>query len=125
VDFPVLVPTVYERYSRLDSGGEEPMRIYRLEKHDAVRLTYQTGGVDYWGIQQLGWADPPILEGPSVVRTIKGREYRLFYNAAKLHMVAFVENESAYWVVNTVLDKLSNETMLAIAKGLRPLRSVK
>jgi hypothetical protein len=26
-----------------------------------------------------------------------------------------------YWVVNTLLDSLSNETMLAIAKGLKPL----
>jgi hypothetical protein len=30
-----------------------------------------------------------------------------------------------YWVINTLLDRLSNETMLAIAKGLRPLGSVK
>jgi hypothetical protein len=26
-----------------------------------------------------------------------------------------------YWVVNTLLDSLSNETMIAIAKGLQPL----
>jgi hypothetical protein len=36
-------------------------------------------------------------------------------------MVAFEENGAAYWVVNTLLDGLSNETMLAIAKGLKPL----
>jgi hypothetical protein len=28
---------------------------------------------------------------------------------------------ASYWVVNTLLDSMSNETMLAIAKGLRPL----
>jgi len=28
---------------------------------------------------------------------------------------------ATYWVTNTVLDKLSNETMMEIAKGLRPL----
>jgi hypothetical protein len=28
-------------------------------------------------------------------------------------------------VVNTLLDRLSNETMIAIAKGLKPLASVK
>jgi hypothetical protein len=26
-----------------------------------------------------------------------------------------------YWVVNTLLNKLSNETMIAIAEGLKPL----
>jgi hypothetical protein len=28
---------------------------------------------------------------------------------------------ASYWVVNTLRDELSNETMLAIARGLRPL----
>jgi hypothetical protein len=28
---------------------------------------------------------------------------------------------ASYWVVNTLLDSMSNETMLAIAKGLKPL----
>ena len=35
-------------------------------------------------------------------------------------MVAFEENGGTYWVVNTLLDALSNETMLAIARGLQP-----
>ena len=34
---------------------------------------------------------------------------------------ALRENGATYWVVNTILDSLSNETMLAIAKGLKPL----
>jgi hypothetical protein len=29
--------------------------------------------------------------------------------------------DTSYWVVNTLLDSLSNETMIAIAKGLKPL----
>jgi hypothetical protein len=36
-------------------------------------------------------------------------------------MVAFQQDGASYWVVNTLLNRLSNETMLAIAKGLRPL----
>ena len=31
------------------------------------------------------------------------------------------EGGATYWVVNTLLDSLSNETMIAIAKGLQPL----
>ena len=30
-------------------------------------------------------------------------------------------SDSTYWVVNTLLDSLSNETMIAVAKGLQPL----
>jgi hypothetical protein len=36
-------------------------------------------------------------------------------------MVVLRTPKAQYWVVNTLLDQLSNETMLAIAKGLRPL----
>jgi hypothetical protein len=37
-------------------------------------------------------------------------------------MVVLRDNGATYWVVNTLLDTLSNETMLAIAKSLHPLR---
>jgi LytR cell envelope-related transcriptional attenuator len=120
-DFELLVPTVREVNSLLDSV--EPARGYEVSGHRALRLTYQTGANEYWGVQELGWEDPPILDGPSVTQTIKGREYLLYFSGSKLHMVAFRSNGASYWVVNTLLDRLSNETMLAIAKGLKPLRS--
>jgi hypothetical protein len=37
-------------------------------------------------------------------------------------MVAFEEDGAVYWVVNTLQNKMSNETMLAIARGLRPMQ---
>ena len=40
-------------------------------------------------------------------------------------MVVLRSRGASYWVVNTLLDSLSNETMIAIAKGLKPLTSVK
>ena len=36
-------------------------------------------------------------------------------------MVVLQTARASYWVVNTLLDALSNETMIAIAKGLKPL----
>jgi hypothetical protein len=36
-------------------------------------------------------------------------------------MVVLRSGGATYWVVNTLLNSLSNETMLAIARGLRPL----
>jgi hypothetical protein len=40
-------------------------------------------------------------------------------------MVVLREGGATYWVVNTLLDSLSNETMIAIAKGLRPIDKLK
>ena len=59
--------------------------------------------------------------GAGFVRRIRGREFSLYYTGAHLHMVVLRENGATYWVVNTLLDSLSNETMLAIARGLTPL----
>jgi LCP family protein required for cell wall assembly len=120
--FQVLVPTRIETGAQLSTV--EGVRTYRLNGERALRITYQSpDGIEYWGIQQTAWTDAPILQGASVTRTIKGREYKLFFNGSKLHMVAFEENGAAYWVSNTLLDSLSNETMLAIAKSLKPFRA--
>ena len=50
-----------------------------------------------------------------------GRSYDFYYNGPKLHMIVLHEHGGTYWVVNSLLDNISNETMIAIAKGLRPL----
>ena len=71
------------------------------------------------------WEDAPVLAERNVTRTIKGRSYELHYIGPKLHMVVLRQGGASYWVVNTLLDELSNETMLAIAKGLKPLRNIK
>ena len=53
--------------------------------------------------------------------TLGGRHYQLYFVGGKLHMVALRQAGATYWVVNTLLDSLSNENMIAIAKGLRPV----
>jgi LCP family protein required for cell wall assembly len=121
VDFPILVPTVRERNSSVST--QEGVRAYKLGDHTGLRITYSTGTNEYWGIQQTSWLDAPILNGPTLERTIDGRAYRLYFSGSKLHMVAFERDGGAYWVVNTLLNRLSNETMLAIAAGLKPLRA--
>jgi hypothetical protein len=40
-------------------------------------------------------------------------------------MVVLRAGKTSYWVVNTLLDSLSNETMIAIAKGLKPMPRAK
>ena len=126
VPFPLMVPTMLERSSWIDR--ERPIRLYRFDakgKHKTLRLTYKMGSNDYWGVQQSDWADAPVLGSRNFVRNIGGRRYELFYNGPRLHMVVLKQGGGNYWVVNTLLDRLSNETMLAIAKGLRPINKVR
>jgi len=120
--FTVEYPTFLERGSYLDSGyGETPLRIYPLDGRPALRLTFRTGANEYWGIQETRWADAPALADKSLTQRVGGREFDLYYSGSSLHMVVLRDNGATYWVVNTLLNALSNETMLAIARGLRPL----
>jgi LCP family protein required for cell wall assembly len=122
VRFRLQLPTVLERNSNLDSGyGETPLRVYSLGGRLSVRLTYRTGANEYWGIQETDWKDAPIFGDRSLSQTVGGRHYDLYYNASHLHMVVLRSGGASYWVVNTLLDSLSNETMLSIARGLRPM----
>ena len=125
IDFPLMVPTRIERSSWIDR--EKPIRVYAIDpdkEHKAVRLTYRLGLNEYWGVQMTDWDDAPVLAGRNFVRKIGGRRYELYYNGPRLHMVVLRTDGATYWVVNTLLDRLSNETMIAIAKGLRPLAAV-
>ena len=122
VPFRLEYPTLLERASNLDNGyGETPVRIYPLGGRPTVRLTFKTGYNEYWGIQESDWADAPVLGDKSLTQRVNRREFDLYYTGSHLHMVVLRDNDATYWVVNTLLDSLSNETMLAIARGLRPL----
>jgi LCP family protein required for cell wall assembly len=120
LSFPLEVPHVVERSSRLEPDA--PVRRYWINNHHrAVRLTFASGENEYWGIEETDWSDAPTLASPSFTHRLRGRIFDFYYAGPHLHMVVLRENGATYWVVNTILDSLSNETMLAIARGLRPL----
>jgi LCP family protein required for cell wall assembly len=123
VPFRLQVPATIEQTSRLDP--EEPVRAYAITKgHKAVRLVFRLGSGlnEYWGIEETTWQEAPILQGRSFRHVLGGRRFDFYYNGPHLHMVVLHQFGATYWVVNTLLDSLSNETMIAIAKGLQPLR---
>jgi hypothetical protein len=119
VRFPLMVPTVLERTSLPDRSV--PVRVHKVAGRPAVRLVFTNGALEYWGVEMTTWKDAPILEAPNEVVRLGGRRFELHYAGPHLHMVVLRANGATYWVVNTLLNTLSNETMLAIAKGLKPL----
>lgn len=129
VNFPLYTPTVLERNSYPDTqSGDKAVRRYWIDghgKHKAVRLVFHTGGNEYWGIEETNWTDAPVLSDRSFRHAVGGREMEFHYSGSHLHMIVLSAHGATYWVVNTLLDSLSNETMISIAKGLKPLTSVK
>jgi hypothetical protein len=123
--FPLEVPTLIARSSEPDP--DMPIRTYRINGHEkAVRLTFRMANdLDHWGIEETSWNDAPVLGDRSFDRGVRGRDYSFYWNGPNLHMVVLHENGATYWVINTLLDTLSPQTMVAIAKGLKPLSEVK
>jgi hypothetical protein len=70
---------------------------------------------------ETDWTSAPILRKPTGTYHVHGRTFQLFTNGGNIHMAVLRTPGASYWVVNTLRDELSNETMLAIAKGLHPL----
>jgi len=122
VGFELMVPTVLESSSAPDSTM--PMHAYRIQGGShAVRLVFRAASGQYWGIEETNWNDAPVLSDRSFRHVLGGRPYDFYYNGSKLHMIVLHANGASYWVVNSLLDSISNETMIAIAKGLKPLKA--
>jgi LCP family protein required for cell wall assembly len=122
VPFRIMVPHVIEQSSNLSSL--EPVRVFKPAPHThELALTYVTGaGNVYWDVIETNWADAPILKHETGTYRVGDRKYHLFTTGGYIHMIVLYHGGSSYWVVNTLRDELSNETMLAIAKGLQPLQ---
>lgn len=128
--FPVFYPT------RLPSGAyyvesnsyeriQNP-RVYHFKDSDGKRhAAYRMVGVEelpdgnhYFGVQGVqGWSDPPILDNPTETRTIHGREYEIFVDGDRVKMMAWHRGDSTYWVSNDLLETLTNDQMVGIARS--------
>jgi LCP family protein required for cell wall assembly len=120
--FRAMLPTVVERSSRL--AALDPVRVYKpTAGRKAVVLTFVTGaGNVYWQVLETNWTDAPILRHVTDRERLGGRSFQLYTTGGAIHMIVLRVGHKSYWVVNTLRDELSNETMIAIAKGLQPLQ---
>jgi polyisoprenyl-teichoic acid--peptidoglycan teichoic acid transferase len=135
VKLPVYYPrllaagTQYKTPERNVRGQLQYPRSYRIKAPDgkmkaAYRLAvvYNANDGNYYGIQGTAWTDPPILRNPSGdTRTVNGKRLLLFYDGKRLRTVGWKTSRAAYWVQNTLQERLTNDQMLAIAGSLTRL----
>jgi LCP family protein required for cell wall assembly len=133
-NFPVFFPT------RLPSGASfvetDPYehivdpRVYHFKdenktRHLAYRMVIQQtldDGTHYYGVQGIkGWVDPPILDNPSETRTIGGREYEIFIDGDRVQLIAWHRGNNTYWVSNDLLNSLTNDQMVGLARSAKVL----
>jgi LCP family protein required for cell wall assembly len=128
--FPVFYPSrlppgAYYQESNSYEHIQDP-RVYHFkdtdgERHAAYRMVGElelSDGTHYFGIQGIqGWSDPPILNNPSLTKTIHGREYEIYVDGDRVKMIAWHRGENTYWVSNDLLQTLTNDQMVGIARS--------
>jgi LCP family protein required for cell wall assembly len=121
VHFPLMVPHLVARGSTLSTT--DGVRGFKpLKNQHEVAMTFNiNGGDEYWQIEESTWNSAPILQKPTGTIPYRGGKLLLYSTGGSLQMVALRTGGATYWVVNTILNQLSNSTMIAIAKSLRPL----
>ncbi len=130
VRYPTRVPAG-SVYGEPIETGDNPFRVYLLHKQKAGHVTARTA-LDTshgWGIQYTLWTDAPILDQPSKSYCLRdGRLVRLYANGSQLHRVAVYYGGArckadgiVAWISNSLDNRLTPDTMIAVAKSLRPL----
>lgn len=126
INLPVFYPTAIVNGAAYQDASTRGYRMTTAngQRVSAYRIVAKLSGSagDYYGVQGVNWNHPPILKNPSEVRRVKGRDYELFYEGGKLALVAFHREGASYWVSNTLLRKLTEKQMLALATSLRVSR---
>ena len=128
---PVYYPTVRLARGNYASGERDypAARAYKIrdrskKRYDAYRLVVYAGEAgQYYGVQGTSWRSPPILDSPSEAIKMRGRKYELFYDGDRLRLIAWRTPRGAYWVSNTLSQKLTNRQMRAIARSLTRIGS--
>jgi hypothetical protein len=121
VHFPLMVPHKIATGATLSSS--EGVRGFKpLKNQHEVALTFQIGQTyKYWQIEESTWKTAPILQNPTFTFVKRGQKYNVYTSGGAVQRIALITPQAAYWVSNTILNELSNSTMLAIAESLRPL----
>src|SRR3954452_4080708 len=76
---------------------------------------------EYSGLQGTRWKDPPILKSPSEIVNYHGRKFMIYKDGKRVRLVAWQTKDASYWVSNTLLQTISKNDMLAIARSCKSL----
>jgi hypothetical protein len=105
----------------------DELRHYALPTTDGAKTRAAVAVVrtpmgGYWSIQAMRWLDPPAIQDPNATALVGGTKYLLFYQGARLHMVAWKHGSTLYWVLNTLDNQLSNDLMMGLATSCKPVK---
>jgi LCP family protein required for cell wall assembly len=129
--YPSRVP-LGSAYGEAIEQGTNAYRVYQLGKHGkALSVDAHTAydSSHAWGLRYTTWIDAPILEQPTRQVCWDKHQVRVYTNGSAIHRIAVFYGGGepckaaggvVVWIDNSLDDKLSPETMIAIARSLVP-----
>jgi polyisoprenyl-teichoic acid--peptidoglycan teichoic acid transferase len=122
VPFAVLYPTLQTGQSE-----QQQVRAYTLPDqqgniHHAYIVVWRQNVIGgYYNFEGSDWLNPPLF-AHAHVQTIDGRAYRTVDDGSHIHVIGWRSGKVLYWLTNTLLEELSNQQMIQLAKSAQPLR---
>lgn len=118
--FRLMVPHKVALGSSLST--DDGVRLFKVypNKREFVLTFNLNNGVEYWQVEESNWTDAPLFANPTKQWVDGDRTYKEFTSGGAIQTIAVFAGKSVYWVQNTILNSLSNATMIAIAEGLQP-----
>jgi LCP family protein required for cell wall assembly len=119
---PLMVPYRIAQGSTLSQLGR--VRSFRPlpHQHEVALQFVMPNGIQYWQVEETTWNSAPILANPTGEFFYHHEKFLVYTTGGAIQMVVLMRPKQSYWVVNTILNQLSNSTMIAIAESLKPLR---
>jgi LCP family protein required for cell wall assembly len=122
------VPVYYPTTIIAGSTYPQAPRAYNLAdpslsptERAAYKYVLKTPTGEYYGLQGLSWKNPPILDEPHETKQFGDRTYNLYYDNDRLRLISWETDNGVYWVSNSLLQSLTADQMVAIARGATPL----
>ncbi|MDQ6807348.1 MAG: LCP family protein [Actinomycetota bacterium] len=90
----------------------------------AYQMTVELGAAlgEYYDIQGMTWQHAPILARPTETRVVAGKRLDLYFEGAKLGLVAWHTAQGVYWISNTLTHNLDKQQMIGLAASLVRVR---
>jgi hypothetical protein len=121
VPFKVLYPAL-----QTGQAQQQEVRAYSLtdpqnRPHKAYVVVWQQNLIGgYYDFEGTNWQSPPLF-AHSHSRLVNGTRYLIVDDGSHIHAIGWRSGGVLYWLTNTLLEELSNQQMLAIARSARSL----
>ena len=120
VPFTVLYPAYQTGPAVLQQVHPYILEDTQKHRHHAYVIDWQQnieGG--YYDFEGTDWTNPPLF-AHARTQTIDGHEYMLIDDGEHIHVIGWRQGAVLYWLTNTLLEELSNQQMIAIARSAAP-----